>query len=136
MLAGIQYIYVLIIGIVSGIVGGSLGTSGSNVIIPGLLLSGVATSYKTAAGTTLLAILPPLSLGAVYAYWKSGNVQMDSAIIIVIIYFIFATIAAKYSVKYVSNKSLILFYAIYLLLICAYFFYKFFTYSSTTENFH
>jgi uncharacterized membrane protein YfcA len=136
MLDGIQYVYVLIIGIISGIVGGSLGTSGSNVIIPGLLLSGVTENYKTAAGTTLLAILPPLSIGAVYTYWKSGNVQVDSAIIIVISYFIFATMAANYAVKYLSNKTLILFYAIYLLIICIYFFYKYFTYSSTKENFN
>jgi len=138
MLQGIQYLYVLIIGIVSGFVGGSLGTSGSNVIIPGLLLSKVATDYKTAAGTTLLAILPPLSIGAVYTYWKAGKVQVDSAIIIVISYFIFATMAAKYAVKYISNKYLILIYAIYLLIICIYFFYKFFTYSASSieHTFH
>jgi len=131
MLAGIQYVYVLIIGIVSGIVGGSLGTSGSNVIIPGLLLSGVATSYKMAAGTTLLAILPPLSLGAVYHYWKSGNIQIDSAVIIVISYAIAATIAANYVVKYVSEKYLLLGFSFYLLITCVFFFYKFFTYSPT-----
>ena len=133
MLHGIQYIYVLIIGILSGIIGGSLGTSGSNVIIPGLLLSGVTSNYKTAAGTTLLAILPPLSIGAVYTYWKSGNVQVDTAVILVISYFIFATIAANYAVKYISNKTLLLLYAIYLLVICVYFFYKFVKYDDTNN---
>ena len=135
MLHGIQYIYVLIIGILSGIIGGSVGTSGSNVIIPGLLLSGVTSNYKTAAGTTLLAILPPLSIGAVYTYWKSGNVQVDTAIIIVISYFIFATIAARYAVKYISNQMLLLIYAIYLLIISVYFFYKYFNYTQI-EPFH
>ena len=129
MLHGIQYVYVLIIGMLSGIIGGSIGTSGSNVIIPGLLLSGVTSNYKTAAGTTLLAILPPLSIGAVYTYWKSGNVQVDTAIILVISYFIFATIAANYTVKYISNKTLLLIYASYLLIICLYFFYKYFNYT-------
>ena len=129
MLAGIQYVYVLIIGILSGIVGGSLGTSGSTIIIPGLLMSGVASSYKMAAGTTLVAILPPISLGAVYHYWSSGNVQIGSAVIIIISYAIFATIAANYVVKNVKeDKYLLLFYAIYLLLTCVYFFYKYFTY--------
>jgi len=135
MLAGIQYIYVLIIGIVSGIIGGSLGTSGSEIIIPGLLISGVASSYKMAAGTTLLAILPPLTAGAVYTYWKSGNVQVDTAVIIVISYFIFSTIAAIYVVKYVPDKYLIFCYAVYLLMTCAYLFYQFFTYSPTREKF-
>ena len=135
MLEGIQYLYVLIIGIISGIVGGSLGTSGSNIMIPGLLLSGIAPNYKTAAGTTLLAILPPLSIGAVYTYWKSNNVQVDSAIIIVISYFIFATIAANYVVKFVSEKSLMLFYAIYLLVTSSYFFYKYFTTTSSATKY-
>ena len=128
MLTFIQYIYAIIIGILSGVVGGSIGTSGSNVIIPGLLLSGITADYKTAAGTTLLAILPPLSLGAVYTYWKSGNIQVDTAVVLVITYFFAATFAAIYAVKYISDKTLLLFYAIYLLSISIYFFYKYFNY--------
>jgi len=135
MLVGIQYVYVLIIGIVSGLVGGSLGTSGSTLMIPGLLMSGVASNYKMAAGTTLVAILPPISLGAVYYYWKSGNVQVDAAIGIVIFYAIAATIAANYVVKYVSDKYLLLGYSFYLLFTCVYFFYKFFTYTPPREPF-
>ena len=32
-----NYIITAILGIISGIIGGSVGTSGSNVIIPGLI---------------------------------------------------------------------------------------------------
>jgi len=128
MLTFIQYIYAIIIGIVSGTVGGSIGTSGSNIIIPGLLMSGIATTYKMAAGTTLLTILAPLSIGAVYTYYKAGDIQFDSAIVIMITYTIAATLSAMYVVKYVSDKTLILAYAIYVLLLSVYFFYKYFNY--------
>ena len=128
MLTFIQYIYAVIIGLVSGTVGGSIGTSGSNIIIPGLLVSGIATTYKKAAGTTLLTILAPLSIGAVYTYYKAGDVQFDSAIIIMITYTIAATFSAIYVVKYVSDKALLLAYAIYVLLLSFYFFYKYFNY--------
>ena len=110
MLTFIQYIYATIIGILSGTVGGSIGTSGSNVIIPGLLMSGITNDYKVAAGTTLLTILPPLSIGAVYTYYKAGDLQIDTAVVLMITYKIAATIAAIYVVKYVSNKTLILSY--------------------------
>lgn len=120
--------YSSIIGTLSGLIGGSLGTSGSSMMIPGLLLSGVAPDYKTAAGTTLLAILPPLSLGAVYSYWKSGKVQVVTAIILVITYFIAATFAAKFTLKYFTDKQLLLGYAIYLLLVSAYTLYRWATF--------
>jgi uncharacterized membrane protein YfcA len=128
MLTFIQYIYAIIIGLVSGTVGGSIGTSGSNIIIPGLLASGIATTYKMAAGTTLLTILAPLSIGAVYTYYKAGDIQFDSAIVIMITYTIAATFSAIYVVKYVSDKALLLAYAIYVLLLSFYFFYKYFNY--------
>jgi len=128
MLTFIQYIYAIIIGLVSGAVGGSVGTSGSEVIIPGLLVSGIVSTYKMAAGTTLLTILAPLSIGAVYTYYKTGNVQVDAAVVIIIAYVIASTFAAMYVVKYVSNKTLILAYAIYVLLLSVYFFYKYFNY--------
>ena len=133
MLTLIQYVYAIIIGILSGVVGGSVGTSGSEVIIPGLLASGIASTYKMAAGTTLLTILAPLSIGAVYTYYKTGNVQIDAAVVIMITYFITATFAAMHVVKYVSNKTLMLVYAIYLFIISMYFFYKYFNYKKDSS---
>ena len=69
-----NYIITAILGIISGIIGGSVGTSGSNVIIPGLIMFKISPNYQTAVGTTLLTILPPLSIGAVYSYWKKKKI--------------------------------------------------------------
>jgi uncharacterized membrane protein YfcA len=120
------------IGSLSGLIGGALGTSGSSIMIPGLLATGIAKSYKMAAGTTLLAILSPLSIGAVYVYWKSGNVQVVTAILLVISYFIAATISAKITLKYFTDKQLLLGYTIYLALVSGYTFYRWLTYDKNT----
>ena len=125
MLSFIQYIYIIIIGILYGGVSGSIGTSGSSIIVPGLLITGIASDYKTAAGTTLLTILAPVTLGSAYVYWKAGYVQVTTAIILMIAAAVAATFASSYVVKHVSDKTLLLIYAIYLLLISTYFFYKY-----------
>jgi uncharacterized membrane protein YfcA len=132
MLTFIQYIYLTIIGLLSGTVGGSLGTSGSNIIIPGLLVSGIAKDYKTASGTNMLVIMSPLTIGAVYTYYKAGFLQIETAIILMITYAIAATFAAIYIVKYVSNQTLILCYACYMFIVSMFFFHKYFNYKKET----
>jgi uncharacterized membrane protein YfcA len=120
------------IGSIAGLIGGALGTSGSSIMIPGLLATGVAPNYKTAAGTTLLAILAPLSIGAVYVYWKAGNVQVVTAMMLVISYFIASTISAKLTLKYFTDKQLLLGYAVYLAAVSGYTFYRWVTFDKTT----
>lgn len=121
------------IGSLAGFIGGSLGTSGSSIMIPGLLATGVASNYKTAAGTTLLAILAPLSIGAIYIYWKAGHVQVMTAILLVISYFIASTISAKLTLKYFSDKQLLLGYAVYLAAVSGYTFYRWLTFDRETK---
>jgi uncharacterized membrane protein YfcA len=122
-----NYIITAILGIISGIIGGSVGTSGSNVIIPGLIMFKISPNYQTAVGTTLLTILPPLSIGAVYSYWKKKKIQLDISIILMVTYAIAAFFGAYIALHYVSGKTLSLCYAIYLLMISVYFFYRYFT---------
>ena len=122
-----NYIITAILGIISGIIGGSVGTSGSNVIIPGLIMFKISPNYQTAVGTTLLTILPPLSIGAVYSYWKKKQIQLDISVILMITYAIAAFLGAYIALHYVSGKTLSLCYAIYLLMISVYFFYRYFT---------
>ena len=122
-----NYIITAILGIISGIIGGSVGTSGSNVIIPGLIMFKISPNYQTAVGTTLLTILPPLSIGAVYSYWKKKKIQLDISIILMVTYAIAAFLGAYIALHYVPGKTLSLCYAIYLLMISVYFFYRYFT---------
>ena len=120
-----RYLILSIIGACAGTIGAITGTSGSSVILPGLLMSGIVPDYKTALGTTLLSMLPPISLAAFYSYWKAGKYQLDSAVIIIIFYVLISFFVGVWVVKRASEKSLYLFSFCYSILLGSYFLYKY-----------
>ena len=71
----VKYATLLIIGLVAGLIAGGLGTSTAYALILGLVFTGVSKDYKHAAALTLFTILPPLSLGAVYTYYKKKMID-------------------------------------------------------------
>lgn len=119
-------ILTILLGLIAGFFGGSLGQSGAETMLPGLLILGIVPNFKTAAGTVLLAILPPISLLAVYQYYKRGQLQIYTSVILFIAYFIAAYFGA-YLTKDVSNKYLEIITAIYFLLISMFFFWNAYT---------
>ena len=111
----------LLIGSVVGFVGGIQGIAGGFYISMLLLLSGISQTQRQAAGTTLLAILFPISIGAVYEYWKTGDVDVYLALTITFFYTIFAWIGAKVNAK-IDENYLFLSLAFLLLFTSMYFF--------------
>jgi uncharacterized membrane protein YfcA len=95
----IKYLITSIIGTIVGFLGGFQGIAGGFYITMLLLMTGVQPNQRKAAGTTLLAVLFPLSLGAVYEYWKTGDIDIPIALIIIIFYMIFAFVGAKVNQK-------------------------------------
>ena len=98
-------ILTLILGLVAGILGGALGQSGAEVMLPGLLILNIVPDFKTAAGTVLLTLLPPLSFLAILEYYKRGQLDVKVAIILIISYF-FAAYVGAYITKDVSDSYL------------------------------
>ena len=98
-------ILTIILGIFAGIFGGAFGQSGTEIMLPGLLILGIVPDFKTAAGTTLLAVLPPISLLAVFQYYKRDQVKIYTALTLTICYF-FAAYFGSYIVKDVSESHL------------------------------
>lgn len=78
-----------------GFVGGFQGIAGGFYISALLFMTGIVSTQRKAAGTTLLAILFPISLGAVVEYWKSNDIDIPVALIITVFYTLFATLGAK-----------------------------------------
>lgn len=114
------------IGSIAGLFGGALGQSGAEVMLPGLLIFGITPNFKVAAGTVLLAIIPPISILAVIQYYKRGQVQILTSFILFICYFFLAFVGA-YITKDISNKNLEFITGIYFLLISVFFFWNSFT---------
>jgi uncharacterized membrane protein YfcA len=100
----IRVILTLLIGIISGLVGGALG-QGSFLFLPAILLLKIIPDYKMAVGTILAAMLPPISALAVFDYYKRKKIDYLVAIVLCVSY----TIAAKYGAvinKQFSTKTL------------------------------
>ena len=121
----IKYLTAIAIGCVVGFIGGFQGIAGGFYISMMLLFSGIVENQKKAAGTTLLAILFPISAGAVYEYWKSDNIDIPVALIITFFYIIFAWVGAKVN-PYFSERFVNLTLSVLLLLTSAYFFHKYY----------
>lgn len=127
----LRMLLTILVGSISGILGGAFGLGGSFVMLPGLILFNIVPDYKTAVGTILLSLIPPVSLLAVYEYHKQKKVDYLVGAILFITYFIFAYFGALISKKF-DNKSLKYGCAITFLLITIYFFYD--AYNSKSEK--
>ena len=124
-----------LIGIVAGLFGGALGQSGAETMLPGLLILGIVPDFKTAAGTVLLAIVPPISILAVIQYYKKGQVHAKTSFILFICYF-FAAFGGAYLTQNISNKMLEFVSGLYFMVISLFFFWNSYTgtYGETTDG--
>jgi hypothetical protein len=110
----------ILLGLGAGVLGGALGQSGAETMLPGLLILGIVSDFKTAAGTVLLTILPPLSLLAIIEYYKRGQVRVVTSMTLMISYF-FAAYFGAYFTKNISNSNLELISAVYFYIIGTFF---------------
>jgi uncharacterized membrane protein YfcA len=127
----------IMLGLGAGVLGGALGQSGAETMLPGLLILGIVSDFKTAAGTVLLTILPPLSLLAIIEYYKRGQVQVMTSMTLMLSYF-FAAYFGAYMTKSISNSNLELISAIYFYIIGTFFLWNSFTgaYGETNSGSH
>lgn len=124
----------VMLGLAAGVLGGALGQSGAETMLPGLLILGIVSDFKTAAGTVLLTILPPLSLLAIIEYYKRGQVNVIVSMTLMISYF-FAAYFGAFFTKNVSNSQLEFISAIYFFIIGGFFLWNSFT-GAYGENGH
>ena len=96
----------VLLGLLSGVFGGAFGLGGTFIMLPGLLLLGIISDYKTAVGTALLSLLPPISILAVIEYYKRKKVDTYISIILCVTYVFGAYFGAfindMYSIKFLE----------------------------------
>lgn len=73
-------IFLIGVGLLAGFLSGVLGIGGGVVMVPLLLIVGF--SQHQAQGTSLAAMLPPVTLLAVLQYHKEGHVDWRLALVI------------------------------------------------------
>ena len=95
----------IFIGLFSGGLGGFFGISGAFLIITCLTLFKMVPNQRVAAGTTLLTILPPVTILAVYIYYKNKEIDYDLAFTMMVFYFIGGGLGALLANK-LDDKTL------------------------------
>ncbi len=70
----VENILILLLGLAIGIAVGLLGVGGGILLVPALSFL-LGMNQHLAQGTSLFIQLPPLGLGALYAYWKRRQVD-------------------------------------------------------------
>lgn len=95
-----------IIGSMVGLLSGWIGVSGSAYIQLALLMTGLAKTQSKAAGTTLFALMFPISALAVYEYYQRGDVDIKNGLIICVFYTILAGVGAKLSGLFPQKTTL------------------------------
>lgn len=87
-------VVLLVLGVVAGFLSGLIGIGGGIVIVP-VLVYFLAMDQKTAQGTTLFMFMLPIGILGVYTYYKGGNVDYKSALIISSTFIIGSYLGAK-----------------------------------------
>ncbi|MGL4394831.1 MAG: TSUP family transporter [Brevinema sp.] len=84
---------ILLIGLLGGILSGLFGIGGAVVIVPMLTMM-VGMSQKMAQGTALVLFLISPSMIGAYQYYKNGNADIKTALILWVGVFVGAAIGA------------------------------------------
>ncbi|MBM4166539.1 MAG: sulfite exporter TauE/SafE family protein [Ignavibacteria bacterium] len=94
----------LITGIVVGFSSGIVGVGGGVFVIP-ILVFLFGFSQKMAQGTSLAMLLPPVGILAVMEYYRSGNINVNVAIVLALGYLFGAYFGSSLAVT-LSNDML------------------------------
>ena len=77
---GAGVLEIILLGLVIGVLVGLMGVGGGVVLIPALVYL-MNMNQHLAQGTSLLLQLPPIGIGALYLYWKKGNVDLRAGLV-------------------------------------------------------
>ena len=108
-------VYLILIGVLAGIVSGFIGIGGGIIIVPGLIYLAGLTQIQ-AQGTSLALMLPPIGILAFMHYYKQGNVDLKVAGIVAVTFIVGGFFGAKLAHKIDQNIAKIIFGVLMLLI--------------------
>ena len=78
-----MWMEVIALGLAVGVLVGLMGIGGGVVLVPAMVHL-LRMNQHLAQGTSLLLQLPPIGIGALYVYWKNGNVDLRAGLVCVV----------------------------------------------------
>ena len=86
-----------LIGLLAGTMGGMVGLGGGLIIVPAMVYL-MGADQKTAQGTSIAIMLPPIGFFAAYNYYKAGFINVKYAAIIAITFLIGGYFGSKLAI--------------------------------------
>lgn len=86
-----------LIGLVAGTMGGMVGLGGGLIIVPAMVYL-LGADQKTAQGTSIAIMLPPIGLFAAINYYKAGYINVKYAVIIAATFLIGGYLGSKLAI--------------------------------------
>ncbi len=108
-------VWLLIIGLLGGILSGFMGVGGGIIIVPMLALV-LGMSQHEAQGTYLGMMIAPLAAFSAYNYWKAGHLNWKYALILMATFAIGSFLGSYIANYYISGKTLRKLFGIVMLL--------------------
>lgn len=90
--------FLVLIGVIAGLLSGFVGVGGGLIIIP-LLIVFFGFEQHQAQGTSLAVMLPPIGILAAINYHKSGFVEWKYALIISLAFIVGGYFSSKWAVN-------------------------------------
>ena len=76
----LQILFIVSLGLAAGVLVGLTGIGGGIIIVP-TLVHLLKMDQHMAQGTSLFLLLPPSGIGALYLYWKRGEVDLRAGLL-------------------------------------------------------
>lgn len=100
-----QIILLAVIGLIGGILSGSLGVGGGVIIIPSLILFFGLTQHE-AQGTFIGMAVFPVQILAAWSYYKAGNLDWRIALVLLLTFTLGSYFGAHLTNKFISDLVL------------------------------
>ncbi len=91
-------LFLIVIGIIAGVLAGMLGIGGAIIMVPALVYI-LGVTQQTAQGTSLAVMLPPIGIIAAYNYYKAGQVNLKFALILAGFFLVGSYFGSKFSLS-------------------------------------
>jgi uncharacterized membrane protein YfcA len=92
----INYIGLMVLGLVVGALSGLAGIGGGIFLIPALVLFFGFTQHQ-AVGTTLAVMVPPVTLAAALEYYRRGHVDLKITLLLTLAVFLGSWATARFA---------------------------------------
>lgn len=97
-----MWVEVVLLGLAVGVLVGLMGIGGGVVLVPALVYA-ASMNQHLAQGTSLLVLLPPTGLGALYLYWKNYQVDWRAGVVCAVGILLGGYLGSRFAIGIASN---------------------------------